>query len=435
MIDIKQLETSVEYLKRYRRDLENRGGQAEDVDRLMELNTQRKALIAELETKKAQQNRVGEIIAKKKRAKQEAGPELSEMQELSGFIKQLGVKVTQAQKQVDEFLAALPNHLDESVPVGKSEEDNQVVKNAEKIRPFNFQAKHHWVLGEELGIMDSERAGKVSGARFVFLYGAAARLERALINFMLDLQTQEFGYQEILPPFMAKSNSFFGTGQFPKFKEDVFSIQGTDFYLIPTAEVPVTNLYADEILQEAQLPVSFAAYSPCFRSEAGSYGKDTKGLIRQHQFEKVELVKFTHPDQSHEEHEKLTQHAEAVLQRLEIPYRVSLLCSKEIGFGAAKCLDIEVWLPGKQKFREISSCSNYESFQARRANIRFRAKGGGKPRFVHTLNGSGLAIGRTMVAIMENFQNEDGTIGIPKALQSYMNGLKKIEKNTKAPLC
>jgi seryl-tRNA synthetase len=295
-------------------------------------------------------------------------------------------------------------------------------------RTFSFKPKEHFELGEKLGILDFERGGKVAGARFTFLKGAAAQLERALIQFKMDLHSREHGYEEMIPPFIVNSQSFVGTGQFPKFKDDVFHLAGTDYHLIPTAEVPVTNFYAEEILKETDLPIKFVAYSPCFRSEAGSYGKDTRGLIRQHQFNKVELVMFCHPEKSYEMHDQLTGHAEKVLQLLELPYRVMSLCSKDIGFGAAKCHDLEVWLPGQNAYREISSCSNFEDFQARRANIRFKGNDPkSKTQFVHTLNGSGLAIGRTLIAILENYQQEDGTIQIPKALAPYMGGLSVIK--------
>jgi seryl-tRNA synthetase len=316
--------------------------------------------------------------------------------------------------------------LNASVPVGDSDADNKIIHTWGEPRKFSFKAKEHWEIGEKLGVIDFERAGKVTGARFAFLKKGGARLERALMNFMLDLHTGEHGYTEMLPPFIVNYDSFRGTGQFPKFKQDVFHLTGFDYALIPTAEVPVTNYYREEILDEADLPQSFAAYSPCFRSEAGSYGKDTKGLIRQHQFEKVELMKFAHPSNSYEEHEKLTANAEEVLKRLELPFQRVALCSGDIGFGAAKCYDLNVWLPGQNAYREISSCSNFEDFQARRANIRFKAKGG-KPQFVHTLNGSGLAIGRTLIAILENYQNEDGTVQVPKALVPYMGGLTQIK--------
>lgn len=322
----------------------------------------------------------------------------------------------------------MPNMCHPTVPVGKSADDNKTVRTVGEPIKTNFKAKDHADIGVDLGIIDFDRAAKVAGARFSVLKGAGARLERALIHFMLDVQTKEHGYTEMAPPFIVNSASLFGTGQLPKFHEDLFHLKDTDYHLIPTAEVPVTNYYRDDMLKESELPLAYAAYSPCFRSEAGSYGKDTKGLIRQHQFNKVEIVKFSHPDKSYEEHERMTGHAETILKKLELPYKVMLLCTGDIGFGAAKCHDLEVWLPAQAAYREISSVSNFEDFQARRANIRFKPNDGGKPQFVHTLNGSGLAVGRTLVAILENYQNEDGSVQVPKALQPYMDGLTKIAK-------
>jgi seryl-tRNA synthetase len=335
----------------------------------------------------------------------------------------------QAAKLDDEFrdvLARVPNLPHESVPVGQSEQDNVEVRRWGTPREFSFEAKPHWDLGPALGILDMERAAKVTRARFAVYWGLGARLERALINFMLDLHTREHGYQEVLPPFMINSASLYGTGQLPKFAEDLFHCEGEDLWLAPTAEVPVTNLFRDETLNADSLPISLCAYTPCFRSEAGSYGRDVRGIIRQHQFQKVELVKFTRPEQSYEEHEKLTSHAEDVLQRLELPYRTVLLCTGDTGFSSAKTYDIEVWLPGLNAFKEISSCSNFEAFQARRAQIRAKS-GKGKADFLHTLNGSGLAVGRTWVAIVENYQQADGSVLVPKALQPYV-GAERISK-------
>lgn len=415
------------YADEYRRSLRNRGEDPKWVDRLLELNQKRKQIITQQEGLRAEQNKVGEEIARKKRNKEDASDLLSQMQGFAAQVKELEHKVTLAEEELNNALLRLPNKLHASVPVGESAEDNVCVRAVGVKRTFGFKALEHWDLGEKLGYLDFERAGKVTGARFTFLRGAAAQLERALIQLMLDLHTREHGYEEMIPPFVVNSASLLGTGQFPKFRDDVFHLEGTDYHLIPTAEVPVTNYFAGEILKENDLPVKFAAYSPCFRSEAGSYGKDTRGLIRQHQFNKVELVMFTHPEKSYELHDQLTQHAERVLQILELPYRVMSLCSKDIGFGAAKCHDIEVWLPGQNAFREISSCSNFEDFQARRANIRFKGEGPkAKTQFVHTLNGSGLAIGRTLIAVMENYQQEDGSIHIPVALQPYMNSCSVI---------
>lgn len=427
MIDVRALERP-EFAEEYRRSLKNRGEDPKWVDKLTELNQKRRQIITQQESLRAEQNKVGEEIARRKRAKEDASELLKQMQGIAGQNKELEQKVAEAEAELREVALRLPNKLHASVPVGESAEDNQLVRASGLKRTFSFKPKEHWELGEKLQIIDFERAGKVAGARFAFLRGGAAQLERALIQFMMDLHAREHGYQEMIPPFIVNSNSFVGTGQFPKFQDDVFHLVGTDYHLIPTAEVPVTNFFAGEILKESDLPVKFVAYSPCFRSEAGSYGKDTRGLIRQHQFNKVELVIFSHPDKSYEMHDQLTAHAEKVLQVLELPYRVVSLCSKDIGFGAAKCHDLEVWLPGQNAYREISSCSNFEDFQARRADIRFKAGEGvkGKTQFVHTLNGSGLAIGRTLIAILENYQQEDGSIQIPRALQSYMGGRQSI---------
>ncbi len=425
MIDIKALDRE-DFASRYRQTLSNRKDDPSQVDRLLELNKERKRLIAEMETKKAEQNKVGQVIAQKKRNKEDADSELAEMQKLAGTLKELELGSADADKKVRDLLLVLPNILHESVPAGKSEEENKIIHIWGQVKSFAFKPKEHWEIGEKLDIIDFERGGKVAGARFAFLKKAGARMERALISFMLDLHTQEHGYTEMLPPFIVNYGSLEGTGSFPKFKQDVFHLAGLEYALIPTAEVPVTNYFREEILDEADLPICFAAYSPCFRSEAGSYGKDTRGLIRQHQFEKVEMMKFAHPEASYEEHEKLTLNAEAVLKRLELPYQRMLLCSGDTSFGAAKCYDLNVWLPGQNAYREISSCSNFEDFQARRANIRFKAKGG-KPQFVHTINGSGLAVGRTLIAILENYQQEDGSVQVPDALVPYMGGLRQIK--------
>ena len=425
MIDIKLLEKSdSNYLAEYKTSLKNRKGDPSQVDQLLSLNQERKKMIAQAETQKANQNKQSQEIAKLKKEGKDASAQLESLKSLSDEIKKLYADAEAADLKVQELCSILPNKAHKDVPVGQAETDNKVVRKWGEPKVFSFKAKEHFEIGEKLGILDFERATKVAGARFTILNGAAARLERALINFMLDIQTKEHHYTETIPPFMANSASFFGTGQFPKFTEDVFHVQGTDYHLIPTAEVPVTNYYRDEILDESKLPIYLTAYTPCFRSEAGSYGKDTKGLIRQHQFNKVELVKITHPDKSYEEHEKMVSNAEEILKRLELPYRVSLLCTGDMGFGSSKTYDIEVWLPGQNSYREISSVSNCEDFQARRANIRFKS-GTNKPQFAHTLNGSGLAVGRTLVAILENYQREDGSVEIPKALQPY-TGFKEI---------
>lgn len=436
MIDIKSLEksdvnpaTQMTYAEEYRRSLKNRGEDPRLLDQLLEINAKRKALITEAETKKAEQNKAGEEIARRKRNKEDASDLLAQMQSIAVQAKELEAKAAQMDEEIRQFALRLPNKLHPSVPVGESAEDNQLIKTIGVKKTFSFKPKEHWEIGEKLGILDFERAGKVTGARFTFLRAGAARLERALIQFMMDLHSSGHGYEEMIPPFIVNSQSFVGTGQFPKFQNDVFHLVDTDYHLIPTAEVPVTNFYAEEILKESDLPAKFVAYSPCFRSEAGSYGKDTRGLIRQHQFNKVELMVYAHPENSYELHDKLTSHAEKVLEQLELPYRVMSLCSRDISFGAAKCHDLEVWLPGQNAYREISSCSNFEDFQARRANIRFRSDAPkAKPQFVHTLNGSGLAVGRTLIAILENYQQEDGSVVMPKVLKPYLGGMDRIAK-------
>lgn len=427
MIDVRALEKP-ELADEYRQSLKNRGADPKAVDQLVALNSKRRKIITEQESLRSEQNKVGEEIARLKRAKEDASKLLADMQSIAGRVKDLDHQVTAAEEELREAALRLPNKLHESVPVGDGADDNLIVRAVGVKKEFGFKPKEHFEIGEKLGILDFERATKVTGARFTFLKGAAAQLERALIQFKMDLHSREHGYEEMIPPFMANSASFVGTSQFPKFREDVFHVEGTDYHLIPTAEVPVTNFYAGEILKEADLPIKFVAYSPCFRSEAGSYGKDTRGLIRQHQFNKVELVIFSHPEKSYEMHDQLTGHAEKVLSLLELPYRVMSLCSKDIGFGAAKCHDLEVWLPGQNAFREISSCSNFEDFQARRANIRFKGSDTkSKTQFVHTLNGSGLAIGRTLIAIFENYQQEDGSVKVPHALLPYMGGTSVIK--------
>lgn len=431
MIDIKLLERKSEggpsYLDQYRQALIHRGASTAVLDEILNLNKKRKEMITTAESEKAKQNKLSGEIGKLKREGGDVSALMAEVEKLKSHVKDLEAQATEIDQQVTAVALTLPNKPHDSVPVGSSEKDNKQLKVVGVPPSFNFKVKEHWELGEALDIIDFERAAKTTGTRFAFLKGAAAQMERALIQFMMDLHSQKHGYTEMIPPFIVNSNSLVGTGQFPKFKEDVFSLAGTDYYLIPTAEVPVTNYYNNEILNESDLPKSFCAYSPCFRSEAGSAGRDTKGLIRQHQFDKVELMTFAHPDRSYEIHEALTSHAEQVLVDLELPFRRMLLCTGDMGFGSAKTHDLEVWLPGQNAYREISSCSNFEDFQARRANIRFRSPGG-KPQFVHTLNGSGLAVGRTLVAILENYQREDGSVAIPKALQNYMGGRKEIKK-------
>lgn len=425
MIYIKNLENE-EYLAAYKVSLAKRGIESTQLQSILDKNTIRRKALTEMESKKAYQNKVGEVIAVKKRAKDDASNELAEMQKVSAELKDLEKAAKDAEADLQNLLIVLSNKCHESVPAGKSDKDNVVVKTVGEPTKLSFAPKTHDELGTTLKILDFDRAAKVTGSRFTFLMGLGARLERAIINFMMDVHADKHGYRETIPPYMVNANSMYGTGNFPKFKEDVFALENTPYYLIPTAEVPVTNYYNGEILKEEDLPQKFAAFSACFRSEAGSHGQDTKGLIRQHQFHKVELMCFVHPDKSYEEHEKLTSHAEAILNHLELPYRRMLLCAGDMSPNAAKCFDLEVWLPGQQAYREISSCSNFEDFQARRAEIRFRPEGGGKPAYVHTLNGSGLAVGRTLIAILENYQQEDGSIKIPKALQPYMGGVTEI---------
>ena len=415
------------------------------LDNFSELDIQRRAEITRVEQLKAQYNLDTHEIARIKRGGGDASAFMDEMKGRRIDINTGALQSAEIENEMWEILARIPNLPHESVPPGKSEQDNVEVRRWGTKPEFNFTPKAHWELGESLGILDFERAAKLSGARFVVYWDQGARLERALANFMLDMHTREHGYTEVLPPFMVNSKSLYGTGQLPKFAEDLFRCQAegeppyqtgeyrdNDHWLIPTAEVPVTNLFRDEILDDAELPLSLTAWTPCFRSEAGSYGKDVRGIIRQHQFQKVEMVKFTRPEESYAEHEKLTAHAEAILQRLELPYRTMLLCAGDMGFSSAKTYDIEVWLPGQGLYREISSCSNFEAFQARRANIRYRPKGKNKSELVHTLNGSGLAVGRTWVAIIENYQQADGTVRIPDALVPYMGGETVLQPRKQA---
>lgn len=430
MIELKKLENKADsYLQEYKQALHNRNGSEQNLktlEEILNLAVKRKEMISQSETQKARQNKLSAEVGQLKREGKDASDILKTVDLLKQQVKELESQAAEVDQKVQELLLTIPNKPHDSVPVGKSEHENKIVLVHGDPKKFSFKAKEHFELGEKLNIVDFERAGKTTGARFSFLKGAAAQMERALIQFMMDIHSTEHGYTEMIPPFIVNSNSMQGTGQFPKFKEDVFHLENTDYYLIPTAEVPVTNYHNGETLSEGDLPLSFCAYSPCFRSEAGSYGKDTKGLIRQHQFNKVELMTFCHPNASYEIHEQLTGHAEKILQRLELPYRKSLLCTGDMGFGSAKTYDLEVWLPGQNAYREISSCSNFEDFQARRANIRFKPKDGGKPQFVHTLNGSGLAVGRTLVAVFENYQREDGSIEIPKALRPYMGNKTEI---------
>lgn len=397
------------------------------------VDRERREAITQVETLKAQRNKLTEEIAKLRRGGADATAQTEQTRTLKAEVEGLEEAAAKADERLREMMQTVPNLPQEGVPVGRSEHDNREEKVWGEQPKFDFPARPHWELGEALGILDFNRAAKISGSRFVVHFGQGARLERALANFMIDLHTREHGYTEVLPPYMVNSKSLFGTGQLPKFAEDLFHCddkgsyvpgvyQDSDHWMIPTAEVPVTNLFRDEVLEEAQLPTSFCAYTPCFRSEAGSYGKDVRGMIRQHQFQKVELVKFVKPEESNAEHELLTRHAETVLERLGLPYRRMLLCTGDMGFASAKTYDLEVWLPGQGLYREISSCSNFEAFQARRANIRYRPAGARKSEFLHTLNGSGLAVGRTYLAILENYQQADGSVRVPEALVPYMNG-------------
>jgi seryl-tRNA synthetase len=394
-----------------------------------EVDTQRRQAITESETMKARRNKASEDIAKLKKAGQDATAAIAETKELREQIQILEKTAADLDVRLQEILSGIPNVPHESVPVGHSAEGNVEIRRWGAPPKFDFTPKPHWELGAELGILDLERAVKLTGARFAVYWDMGAKLERALANFMLDLHTREHGYTEVLPPYLVNSESMYGTGQLPKFAADLFRVPHgeKDLWLIPTAEVPVTNLYRDEVLDSARLPISLTAYTPCFRSEAGSYGKDVRGIIRQHQFQKVELVKFAHPENSYDEHEKLTRNAETVLQKLGLHYRTVALCTGDMGASPTKTYDIEVWLPGQQLFREISSCSNFESYQARRANIRYRPEGKNKTEFVHTLNGSGLAVGRTWVAIVENYQQADGSVVIPEVLRPYI-GAERITK-------
>jgi seryl-tRNA synthetase len=410
-----------DHLDLLERALRDRGAQI-DLDEFKRLDESRRAALREVETLKARRNKVSDQIAALKKDKKDAAALIADMRALGDRIKELDAKVAAIGASLGEWLLSVPNIPHESVPRGRSSEDNVEVRRQGEPKKFDFEPLPHWDIGGRLGILDFERAAKIAGARFAVYTGAGARLERSLINFMLDLQTREHGYTEVLPPFMVNTAAMTGTGQLPKFADDLFRVEKSGYWLIPTAEVPLTNLHREEFLDGTRLPISYAAYTPCFRSEAGSYGKDVKGLIRQHQFNKVELVKFTRPEESYEALERLTRDAETVLQRLDLPYRVVALCTGDLGFASAKTYDIEVWLPSYGAYREISSCSNCADFQARRAAIRFRRGPGAKAEFAHTLNGSGLAVGRTLVAILENFQRKDGSVAIPEVLQPYFGG-------------
>ncbi len=424
MLDVKFVRDNMELVRRM---LKNRQSSL-DLEPLLKLDETRRLLLVDVEEKKHRRNVASEEISRLKKEKKDAAGLVEEMKVLGQEIKSIDLRLGQVEQEFMDFLLAIPNVPHESVPVGSSEKDNPQIRTWGEKPVYDFQPKPHWEIGEELGILDFERGAKIAGARFTLYWGAGSALERALYCFMLDTHTRRHGYTEVLPPFMVNSASMRGTGQLPKFKEDLFKLEGWDYWLIPTAEVPVTNIHSDEILDESVLPLNYTAYTPCFRSEAGSHGKDTRGLIRQHQFQKVELVKFTRPEDSYEQLEGLLGNAEAILQELGIHYRVVLLCTGDMGFSSAKTYDIEVWLPGQNTYREISSCSNFEDFQARRANIRYRPKGRNRTQLVHTLNGSGLAVGRTLVAILENFQQKDGSVVIPEVLRPYMGNLKVIQR-------
>jgi seryl-tRNA synthetase len=403
---------------------------AVSLDGFVTLDRRRREILASVEALRAERNAASEEIGRLRREKRDASVLMERMKEVSARVKALEADLPDVGRRMEETLLAIPNVPDPSVPDGSGEEDNRVERAWGERPVFSFPMRDHVDIGTDLGILDFERAAKIAGARFVLMKGAGALLERALINFMLDVHTRERGYFEVLPPFMANAASFFGTGQLPKFEEDLFRVAGTDYYLVPTAEVPVTNIVRDEILPGEALPLKMTAYTPCFRAEAGSYGKDVRGMIRQHQFNKVELVKICRPETSRDELESLTDDAEEILRRLGLPYRVVTLCTGDMGFSAAKTYDIEVWLPSQNRYREISSCSSFTDFQARRAKIRFRDGASGRTRLAHTLNGSGLAVGRTVVAILENFQREDGAVVVPEALRPYMGGMDRIAKSS-----
>jgi len=412
--------------ERVEQALEHRGKSKDMIAEFPQLDARRREMLQETEQLKNRRNVVSQEVAKKKKAGESADDLIAEMREVGDRIKELDEEIRNIDAQIVEMTLAIPNVPHESVPVGLKEEENVEIRRWSDPTSFAFEPKAHWDIAQDLGILDFEAAAKVTGSRFVFYKKAGARLERALISFMLDVHTMQHGYEEIMPPLIVNRDSLIGTGQLPKFEEDLFKLEGTDYFLIPTAEVPVTNLHREEILNVEELPRYYTAYSACFRSEAGAAGRDTRGLIRQHQFNKVEMVKLVKPEDSYEELESLTRHAESILQQLKLPYRVMALCTGDLGFSSAKTYDLEVWLPSSGTYREISSCSNFEDFQARRANIRFRRDAKSKPEFVHTLNGSGLAIGRTVAAILENYQQADGSVVIPEALRPYMGGLERL---------
>jgi seryl-tRNA synthetase len=422
MLDIKYLRQNIELVHR---KMDERG-QKIDFDRFLSLDAKRRDILQAVETLRNERNSVSKQVGELKKKKEDASELIAKMGDVSAKIKEYDESLRVTEEELNAFVMIVPNIQHESVPQGGGSDDNAIVRTWGEKPVFCFEPKQHFDLGENLNILDFARGAKITGARFTLYRGAGAQLERAITNFMLDLHTGNHGYTEVFTPFMVNAESMTGTGQLPKFKEDLFKIEGMEYYLIPTAEVPVTNIYRDEILEEDKLPVYLVAYSACFRAGAGSYGKDKRGLIRQHQFNKVEMVKFSKPETSYDELEKLTANAEEVLKRLGIPFRTVCLCTADLGFSSAKTYDVEAWLPGQNTYREISSCSNFEDFQARRAAIRYRRKDNGKVEFVHTLNGSGLAVGRTVVAVMENYQQADGSIIVPEALRPYMRGLERI---------
>ena len=422
MLEIKFVRQNLSFVQKA---LLNRGA-AINLDLFKETDERRRATLFEIEKLRHRRNTASDQIARMKKSGEDADDIVLQMRDVSEKIKNLEKELSEDEEIIHAALMEMPNIPHDSVPVGKDETENTIIKQVGEKPAFDFTPKPHWEIGEGLKILDFERAAKITGARFPLYFGAGARLERALVNFMLDIHTDEHHYQEVLPPFIVNRNSMTHTGQLPKFEEDLFKLEGWDYFLIPTAEVPVTNIHQGEVLNADDLPVYYTAFTPCFRSEAGSYGKDTRGLIRQHQFNKVELVKFTLPETSYDELETLLKSAESILQRLELPYQVITLCTGDLGFSAAKTYDIEVWLPTQSVYREISSCSNFENFQARRGNIRFRRKGKKGTELVHTLNGSALAVGRTVAALLENCQQEDGSVAIPKVLRPYMNGMESI---------
>lgn len=423
MLDIRVIRSNPEEIKRKL----SRRGQEFKIDEVLKLDEQRRQVIYQVEELKSRKNKVSEEVAKLKKAKQDAEAVVLEMRQVSEKIKEMDEQVRNLDEKITDILLTIPNTPNDGIPDGSSDADNAEIRRHGEPTKFEYEPKAHWDIGIDLNILDFETAGKVTGARFTFYRGLGAKLERALVNFMLDTHTEN-GYTEIFPPFMVHRRSMIGTGQLPKFEEDAFKVQNTEYFLVPTAEVPVTNMYREQILDGSMLPIKHTAYTACFRAEAGSAGRDTRGLIRQHQFNKVELVKFANPENSYEELEKLTEDAERILKLLKLPYRVVCLCAGDLGFSSAKTYDLEVWMPSYGRYVEISSCSNFEDYQARRADIKFRPAPKEKPRFVHTLNGSGLAVGRTVAAILENYQQENGSVIIPEVLRPYMRGLDKITK-------